>query len=367
MTARLAAAASAFVLLASHARADVAWTISGCDVNLDCAFTLTGDPGPVTITLSAGTLDYIGASAAGYVTTPPIGNNGDGLGLRSTTLTGPRSGRLDIDGTPSFPGGSISFAGRSAPFVQSGTSWTARVTSTTPTDQRVTVSWTNATTNTDCSPLPAWNSTDPARLIETRVQIGRLAGGVFTSSGEVRVPMPASSVEVNVVGSLVDLAAQAQHVNGNGVLSAVAGPAQIGAAPTGVAPCVPPPPPVDCVVSAWTQGPLVPSTCPVSGVQTRIDSRTVLTPAANGGAACPTLTQTNTLTCVYVPPPPTNACELRPLTFSVSKWPAGITGARSLAYSSNKPIDRLDFGRSSTRINRVTATDSEGCTRTVTR
>jgi hypothetical protein len=297
------------LLLAPLARADVTWTISGCDVNLDCAFTLSGDPGPVTITLTGGTLDYIGSSAsAGYVTSPPIGNNGDGVGLRSTALTGPRSGRLDIDGAPAFPGGSISFAGRTATFAQSGTSWTARVTTTGPVEQVVKVAWTNATQNTDCSPLPAWNSTDPARVVETRVQYGRLAGGVFTSAGEVRVPMPGSSTEFSaVVGA--DFAVQAEHATAAGALSAVAGPAQVGGAPTTVAPCVPPPP----------------------------------------------------------PPPPVNPCELRPFTFSIRTWPGGLTGSRSLAYSSNKAIDRLELGRSSTRVNRVTATDSEGCAVTVTR
>lgn len=76
----------------------------------------------------------------------------------------------------------------------------------------------------------------------------------------------------------------------------------------------PPPTPVNCVVSAFTQGPLVPATCPTSGVQTRTDSRTVLTPAANGGTACPALTQTLSLPCTppVVDPPPTGSADWGP-------------------------------------------------------
>lgn len=68
---------------------------------------------------------------------------------------------------------------------------------------------------------------------------------------------------------------------------------------------VTPPAPVNCVVSGFTQGPLVPATCPASGVQTRTDSRTILTPPANGGTACPALTQTTNVPCT---PPVAGAC-----------------------------------------------------------
>lgn len=69
----------------------------------------------------------------------------------------------------------------------------------------------------------------------------------------------------------------------------------------------PPPQPVDCVVSAWGDWVLgTPSAC-VAGSQTRTDARTrtVTTPAANGGAACPALSEsrTVTLTCAADPPP----------------------------------------------------------------
>lgn len=68
-----------------------------------------------------------------------------------------------------------------------------------------------------------------------------------------------------------------------------------------------PPTPVNCVVSLWAQGSLVPSTCPTSGVQTRTDTRTILTQPANGGAACPALTQTVNVPCTPTTPPTAGA------------------------------------------------------------
>jgi hypothetical protein len=62
------------------------------------------------------------------------------------------------------------------------------------------------------------------------------------------------------------------------------------------------PQPVDCVVSAfgaWTSNnDWSPLTCPASGIQTGTETRTrtVVTPAANGGAACPALTETRSTT-----------------------------------------------------------------------
>lgn len=70
-----------------------------------------------------------------------------------------------------------------------------------------------------------------------------------------------------------------------------------------------PPPPVACTVSAWMSGtPGAWSAC-VAGKQTRSvpQTRVVVIPASNGGAACPALAQTitETQTCVVPPPPAT--------------------------------------------------------------
>lgn len=89
----------------------------------------------------------------------------------------------------------------------------------------------------------------------------------------------------------VDLSAWAAHIG----------------APTGTQP-PPPPPPIDCVVSAWTMTSAGPwGACSAAGTQTRDEvwGRTVTTQPANGGAACPALTETRTGTqaCTVEPPP----------------------------------------------------------------
>jgi hypothetical protein len=235
-----------------------------------------------------------------------------------------------------------------------------------PEQRRVTVTWTPATQNTDCSPIPAWNSLEPGRLSSTFVQWGELVNGVFTQTSEVRVPMPAATVAFDTLVG-VNTAIRAQHLTASGQLGRMSQPVRPGETPV-LDTCTPPtPPPVDCVVSAWQLGAATPAICPVSGVQTRVDSRTILTAPANGGLACPELARIETVACTYVPPVPTNPCVLRPFSFSVRTWPGGLTGSRTLAYSSNKAIDQLTLGRSGARVVRVTATDLEGCTQTVAR
>jgi len=61
------------------------------------------------------------------------------------------------------------------------------------------------------------------------------------------------------------------------------------------------PMPVDCAVSAWSDWSTCSATCG-GGTQTR--SRTVNTPAANGGMACPALTDSQACNTNPCPPPP---------------------------------------------------------------
>jgi hypothetical protein len=75
-----------------------------------------------------------------------------------------------------------------------------------------------------------------------------------------------------------------------------------------VTPDTPAPVPVDCVVSAWSAWTGGTWSACVNGAQTRQETRTrtVLTQPANGGAACPALTEPRTATqpCIVTPPPP---------------------------------------------------------------
>ena len=77
----------------------------------------------------------------------------------------------------------------------------------------------------------------------------------------------------------------------------------------------PPPPPVDCVLSPWSLQSAGPwGACQPNGTQARTETwaRTVVTPPANGGAACGPLTETRigTQSCVYVPPTPSTGSPL---------------------------------------------------------
>lgn len=68
----------------------------------------------------------------------------------------------------------------------------------------------------------------------------------------------------------------------------------------------PPPAPVDCAVSAWALSTAEPWGACVDGTHRRTETwaRTVVTPAANGGAACPALTEVRTASQACAPPPP---------------------------------------------------------------
>jgi hypothetical protein len=161
----------------------------------------------------------------------------------------------------------------------------------------VTVTWVNATTTVNCTPLPAWNSGQPGRLYGTWIQQGRRSGTTFTMVSEVRVLMPATTVTFEAtVGS--DFAVRAQHVTVEGVR----GPASPAFGPGETIVVTPPCAPVDCVVSAWTLGTPTPAICPSTGVQSRVDTRTILTAPTNGGAICPALTRTTSVTCTVTQP-----------------------------------------------------------------
>lgn len=65
------------------------------------------------------------------------------------------------------------------------------------------------------------------------------------------------------------------------------------------------------------------------------------------------------------PPPPTDVCAATPLRFSVTRWPSGTTGTRRFDYSSDRAVQiQLELR---TTPWKAVATDTRGCTVTVTR
>lgn len=137
---------------------------------------------------------------------------------------------------------------------------------------------------------------------------------------------------------------------------------------TGTQSCTvtPPPQPVDCVVSDWTfQSATAWSAC-VNSSQTRTETwvRSVLTQPANGGATCPTLTETRTGTqsCTVTPPP--NPCVTDPLRVTRVSWPATNSGRRSLTFDTGtKTWAKFEL----IWPGALTVTDTRGCVATVTR
>ena len=120
-----------------------------------------------------------------------------------------------------------------------------------------------------------------------------------------------------------------------------------------------PPAPVDCVVSAWSAWS---AWAPISATEeSRTRTRTVTTPPANGGLACPALIETETRAIVV--PPPTNPCVATPLVVTVSRWPGGTTGSKSGTWNSGT------FSLASATFTwlpslRFVAVDTRGCTAT---
>lgn len=144
----------ALLLLPFASMADVTVSISNCGAfNWECDFQISGDPGPVTVTLTGGALlDWFGQGSAGPFldTVPSLGTQNNSIRLASATIDGPVSTRVDID-SGSMSGGTITVNGVTEPFVQSGSTWNATVV-TLPTGAAE-LSWTVPTENTDNTPL----------------------------------------------------------------------------------------------------------------------------------------------------------------------------------------------------------------------
>jgi hypothetical protein len=126
-------------------------------------------------------------------------------------------------------------------------------------------------------------------------------------------------------------------------------------------PIAPPPPPVDCVLSAWSAWSAWSAISATEEQRTR--TRTILTPPSNGGLACGPLTETETRP--ILPPPPPDSCVVDPLVITGIRWPGGQTGPRSGSWNSGtKRLVRVAFLWTPLRLQ---ATDDRGCSVTVAR
>lgn len=132
----------------------------------------------------------------------------------------------------------------------------------------------------------------------------------------------------------------------------------------------PPVVPVDCKVGDWvsgTPGPWIPAVCATGTWAHDVpQSRAITTQPANGGAACPKLTQTITETEACTVPAPVDVCKADPLTAKVTAWQGGTSGARSLSYTTSADKKIVDIHEIMVPP-KVTFTDSRGCSVSVTR
>src|SRR5687767_12127415 len=198
--------ALALCFLPSLAIADVTLSVSGCNTNLECSFSLTGDAGPVTLNASSGAFDWVAnSSGASIVTTPLLGGNNENppVASPSVTFNGPMSGRFDIDGPSAFPPATLTVGGRSAPIVASGSTWTATVVTGAapppppPPPEFRTVEWALPTQWDDGTPLL------PGELVASVVEYGTCpTAGVWGSAlGQIVVPLPSVSTQIPYVSA----------------------------------------------------------------------------------------------------------------------------------------------------------------------
>ena len=108
--------------------------------------------------------------------------------------------------------------------------------------------------------------------------------------------------------------------------------------------------PVDCAVSAWSQWTSCSAMCG-GGTQSR--TRTVTTPAANGGAACPALTDSQTCN--------TGACPIPAIDCVVSDWSDWSTCSVLCGGGTQTRSRHITTPPNATGASCPALTDSRGC------
>lgn len=278
--------------------------------------------------------------AGGTSVVPALGDqNNDGICLTTVTVPGSLTDtRTDFDG-PAFSGAQVTLGAVTKSLVLANGTWSATFTSGPPIPPVPPV----VTYGTELIWIPVTRHVDgsPATIASYRVSWGTTAGAYPSSALVQATTYAVAGLAAGTwffTVTAID-AAGAESARSNVVSNTVGGT------------------PMDCVVSAWAQGLPQPAICPTSGQQTRTDTRTVLTPASNGGAACPALSQSTPLTCIPVDP-----CVAAPLAVPTAlSWPTARTGARALRWTSPSIIVGVNYSWPVGQKQTAVWTDNRGC------
>lgn len=218
----------------SHAQQTVTAVMSGCSTDRCASLQVTGPAGAIAnITISNGAyFDICAINAAPAATTPPLGENNDGLNATTFRVTVPFAcDFVEFDGSPAvWAGGTLTSGTASANFVNNAGTWTATVTAPPAGRARpVELTWVPPTQNEDGTPY-----TNPAGFI---LYYGN-ASRTYTGTQRVENPQTVMA-EISALNPGVQYWFTATAINAAGVESAYSNEATI---VTQLAPLAPNPP-----------------------------------------------------------------------------------------------------------------------------
>ncbi len=139
---------------------------------------------------------------------------------------------------------------------------------------------------------------DPSGVASVRFTIDGVGHGTLTAP-----PFVSGWTTTNFAPGSHTLGATATDTAGNATTATIAVSVANGSTPP-----PPPPAPIDCVVSAWS------AWMPIDAT-TEQRTRTIVTAPANGGVACPALSETR---AIAVPPPPTPSATVTVMVATTS-------------------------------------------------